>query len=87
MTDTQTSEPAAHPAVVIFAPLPVLTVTVEDRSGEADIHVHAGGQGVWQSRMVSSLGVPFFSRCFQKIPLNTLYTGAPICSATQALSA
>ena len=35
--------------VVIFAPLPVLTVTVEDRSGEADIHVHAGGQGVWQS--------------------------------------
>ncbi len=45
-------------AVVIFAPLPVLTVTVEDRSGEADIHVHAGGQGVWQSRMVSSLGVP-----------------------------
>lgn len=44
--------------VVIFAPLPVLTVTVENRSGEADIHVHAGGQGVWQSRMVSSLGVP-----------------------------
>ena len=25
---------------------------------EPDIHVHAGGQGVWQSRMVSSLGVP-----------------------------
>lgn len=45
-------------AVVIFAPLPVLTVAVENRSGEADIHVHAGGQGVWQSRMVSSLGVP-----------------------------
>ena len=44
--------------VVIFAPMPVLTVTVEDRSGEADIHVHAGGQGVWQSRMMSSLGVP-----------------------------
>lgn len=50
MTNTDT--------VVIFAPLPVLTVTVEDRSGEDDIHVHAGGQGVWQSRMVSSLGVP-----------------------------
>ncbi|MCV7282202.1 phosphofructokinase [Mycolicibacterium flavescens] len=45
-------------AVVIFAPLPVLTVTVEQRSGAADIHVHAGGQGVWQSRMMSSLGVP-----------------------------
>ncbi|MCV7221744.1 1-phosphofructokinase family hexose kinase [Mycolicibacterium elephantis] len=45
-------------AVVVFAPLPMLTVTVEDRSGESDIHVHAGGQGVWQSRMMSSLGVP-----------------------------
>jgi 1-phosphofructokinase len=44
--------------VVIFAPMPVLTVTVENRNGEADIHVHAGGQGVWQSRMMSSLGVP-----------------------------
>jgi 1-phosphofructokinase len=44
--------------VVVFAPLPILTVTIEDRAGEPDIHVHAGGQGVWQSRMVSSLGVP-----------------------------
>ncbi|MCK0173839.1 1-phosphofructokinase family hexose kinase [Mycolicibacterium sp. F2034L] len=50
-------------AVVIFAPLPVLTVTIEDLSGEADIHVHAGGQGVWQSRMVSSLGVPVVLCC------------------------
>lgn len=61
-TDNQreSESPAAGQpdTVVIFAPLPVLTVTVENRSGEADIHVHAGGQGVWQSRMVSSLGVP-----------------------------
>lgn len=54
-SDGDASGPAA---VVIFAPLPVLTVTVENRSGDADIHVHAGGQGVWQSRMMSSLGVP-----------------------------
>jgi len=47
-----------RPCVVIFAPLPVLTVTVESRSSADDIHVHAGGQGVWQSRMMSSLGVP-----------------------------
>ena len=50
--------PGTADTVVIFAPLPILTVTVEDRAGEPDIHVHAGGQGVWQSRMVSSLGVP-----------------------------
>lgn len=50
-------DPDERQSVVIFAPLPVLTVTVEARSEEADIHVHAGGQGVWQSRMMSSLGV------------------------------
>lgn len=43
-------------AVVIFAPSPVLTVTVEDIDGTADIHIHAGGQGVWQARMLTALG-------------------------------
>lgn len=43
-------------AVVVFAPSPVLTVTVEDVDGAADIHLHAGGQGVWQARMLTALG-------------------------------
>ncbi|WP_412543141.1 PfkB family carbohydrate kinase [Longispora sp. K20-0274] len=43
--------------VVVFAPSPVLTVVIEDRGGVPDVHVHAGGQGVWQARMVSSMGV------------------------------
>lgn len=43
-------------SVVIFAPSPVLTVTVEDIEGTADIHIHAGGQGVWQARMLRALG-------------------------------
>jgi 1-phosphofructokinase len=43
-------------SVVIFAPSPVLTVTVEDVEGTADIHLHAGGQGVWQARMLKVLG-------------------------------
>jgi 1-phosphofructokinase len=42
--------------VVVFAPSPVLTVTVEDHGGGADIHLHAGGQGVWQARMLLALG-------------------------------
>ncbi|OZM75945.1 1-phosphofructokinase family hexose kinase [Pseudonocardia sp. MH-G8] len=46
------------PTVVVFAPSPLLTVTIEDRAGQPDIHVHAGGQGVWQARMISTLGVP-----------------------------
>jgi 1-phosphofructokinase len=43
-------------SVVIFAPSPVLTVTVEDVGGTPDIHIHAGGQGVWQARMLKTLG-------------------------------
>jgi len=42
--------------VTIFAPSPTLTVTVEDHEGEPDIHLHAGGQGVWQARMLQRLG-------------------------------
>ncbi len=42
--------------VAVFAPSPLLTVTVEDLNGTPDVHVHAGGQGVWQSRMIESLG-------------------------------
>lgn len=43
--------------VAVFAPSPQLTITVEDLDGTPDIHLHAGGQGVWQSRMIASLGV------------------------------
>ncbi|TFC95719.1 MULTISPECIES: PfkB family carbohydrate kinase [Cryobacterium] len=42
--------------VVVFAPSPVLTVTVEGHLNAADIHLHAGGQGVWQARMLLALG-------------------------------
>ncbi len=41
--------------IVIFAPSPLLTVTVEEDEG-TDIHLHAGGQGVWQARMLRELG-------------------------------
>ncbi len=44
--------------MVVLAPSPQLTVTVEELDGAPDIHLHPGGQGVWQARMVSSLGVP-----------------------------
>lgn len=42
--------------VVIFAPSPVLEITVEEHQVDGDVHVHAGGQGVWQARMLLSLG-------------------------------
>lgn len=43
--------------VTIFAPSPILTVTVEEQFDGDEIHVHAGGQGVWQARMLTNLGV------------------------------
>jgi 1-phosphofructokinase len=43
--------------VVVFAPSPMLTVTVEQGAGEdAEIHLHAGGQGFWVARMAAALG-------------------------------
>lgn len=42
--------------VTIFAPSPTLTVTIEDHPQGSEIHVHAGGQGVWQARMLRRLG-------------------------------
>jgi 1-phosphofructokinase len=44
--------------VMVFAPAPRLTVTIEQRGGVPDIHLHPGGQGIWQAGMVRALGVP-----------------------------
>jgi 1-phosphofructokinase len=44
--------------VMVLSPAPRLTVTIETRGGAPDIHLHAGGQGVWQARMVRAMGVP-----------------------------
>ncbi|MCZ7418340.1 PfkB family carbohydrate kinase [Verrucosispora sp. WMMA2121] len=43
--------------VMIFAPTPLLTVTIDQPSDAPELHLHPGGQGVWQARMVLSLGV------------------------------
>jgi 1-phosphofructokinase len=44
--------------IVVFAPAPLLTVTVEANDAGDEIHVHAGGQGIWVAQMVSVLGAP-----------------------------
>jgi 1-phosphofructokinase len=43
--------------VMVFAPAPLLTVTVEHQHDTLELHLHPGGQGVWQARMITSLGV------------------------------
>ncbi len=45
------------PTAMVFTPAPQLTVTIEAPADELELHVHPGGQGIWQARMITSLGV------------------------------
>lgn len=50
---------STEPSVCVFAPDPLLTVTVEaDSDGRDEIHLHPGGQGFWVARMCAVLGLP-----------------------------
>lgn len=42
--------------LVVFAPSPLLTITIETGSLREEIHLHAGGQGFWVARMAALLG-------------------------------
>ncbi|MFA9431032.1 PfkB family carbohydrate kinase [Egicoccus sp. AB-alg2] len=43
--------------IAVFAPSVWVTVTIEqDALGEDDVHLHAGGQGIWIARMLRQLG-------------------------------
>lgn len=43
-------------SVAVFAPSPILTITVERGPEGEEVHLHAGGQGYWVSRLAASLG-------------------------------
>ena len=51
---------APRPRVCVFAPAPLLTVSAEaatDAESDAELHVHAGGQGFWVCRLLEALDV------------------------------
>jgi 1-phosphofructokinase len=50
------SNPSDRPRVTVFGPHPLLTITIEARGPADDVHLHAGGQGVWVSRAAAELG-------------------------------
>lgn len=52
MNDVET----VAPRVAVFCPGPILTVTMERVDDDDEIHLHAGGQGVWVARMARALG-------------------------------
>jgi 1-phosphofructokinase len=51
------SDSCDHAKICILAPVPLLTVTIEPGSEDAaEVHIHAGGQGIWVGRMAALLG-------------------------------
>lgn len=54
---TGENETRGGPDVCVFAPVTLLTVTIErNEEGDEEVHLHAGGQGVWMARMIVTLG-------------------------------
>lgn len=52
------AEPAARSlSAMVFAPSPLLTVTLEPGPHHSEVHLHAGGQGFWIARMLVVLGL------------------------------
>ncbi len=50
-------EAPAPSKVCVFAPAPIVTVTIERAlAGDEELHLHAGGQGFWVARMIDVLG-------------------------------
>lgn len=50
------SSKAATARVAVFAPSPILTITIERGSDRPEVHLHPGGQGFWVARMATNLG-------------------------------
>jgi 1-phosphofructokinase len=42
--------------VTVFAPSPILTITIEAPNDRPEVHLHPGGQGFWVARMAANLG-------------------------------
>lgn len=47
----------------MFAPSPLLTVTIEPGVDRPEVHLHAGGQGFWVARLAATLGAEVVLCC------------------------
>ncbi len=47
----------------MFAPSPILTVTIERGTERPEVHLHPGGQGFWVARMAANLGAEVTLGC------------------------
>jgi 1-phosphofructokinase len=49
--------------VAVFAPSPLLTITIEPGAERPEVHLHAGGQGFWVARLAATLGADVSVSC------------------------
>jgi 1-phosphofructokinase len=49
--------------IAVFAPSPLLTVTIEAGADRSEVHLHAGGQGFWVARLAATLGADVVLCC------------------------
>jgi 1-phosphofructokinase len=47
----------------VFAPSPLLTITIEAGADRPEVHLHAGGQGFWVARLAARLGAEVVLCC------------------------
>jgi 1-phosphofructokinase len=57
------SEPTNGGRIAVFAPSPLLTITVEPGPERPEVHLHAGGQGFWVARLAATLGAEVVLCC------------------------
>jgi 1-phosphofructokinase len=57
------SAPRDDGRLAVFAPSPLLTITVELASDRPEVHLHAGGQGFWVARLAATLGADVVLAC------------------------
>ncbi len=56
-------EAASGGRIAVFAPSPLLTVTIEAGTDRPEVHLHAGGQGFWVARLAATLGAEVVLCC------------------------
>ena len=49
-------EPTRACSLAVFAPSPLLTITIEPGPARPPVHLHPGGQGFWVARLAATLG-------------------------------
>ncbi|MBV9915685.1 MAG: hypothetical protein JO153_04215 [Solirubrobacterales bacterium] len=60
---TQRANQERRGRLAVFAPSPLLTITIEPGSGQPEVHLHPGGQGFWVARLAVTLGAQVAMCC------------------------